>query len=94
MTLKIERISEKCETRICLSGQLRSEHLEQLKPEVEGDGPRVILDLEEIDLVDVEGVRFLNACEAAGIPILHCSPYIREWMLQERSRPKYHPEPL
>jgi hypothetical protein len=50
--------------------------------------------LEELDLVDLEGVRFLNACEAKGISILHCSPYIREWMLQERGRPKERPEPL
>ncbi len=92
MTLKIKRIGGKRETRICLSGQLRSEHLDQLKSEVERGGPSVTLDLEELDLVDIEGVRFLNACESAGVSILHCSPYIREWMLQERSRPKDHPE--
>ena len=46
------------------------------------------LDLEEVDLVDVEGIRFLNACEAEGISVLHCSPYIREWMFRERGRPK------
>jgi hypothetical protein len=92
MTLKIKRIAGKHKARICLSGQLRSEHLDQLKCEVERGGPRVTLDLEELDLVDIEGVRFLNACESAGISILHCSPYIREWMLQERSQPKDHPE--
>jgi hypothetical protein len=94
MTLKIRQVADKRETRICLSGQLRSEHLDQLKSEVERGGRRVTLDLEELDLVDIEGVRFLNACESAGVSILHCSPYIREWMLQERSRPKDHPEPL
>jgi hypothetical protein len=46
------------------------------------------LDLEEVDLVDVEGVRFLNACEAEGISVLRCSPYIREWMLRERGSAK------
>jgi hypothetical protein len=88
MTLKISPVAGKREIRICLSGQLRSEHLDQLKSEIERGGPSVTLDLEELDLVDVEGVRFLNACESAGVAILHCSPYIREWMLQERSRPK------
>jgi len=63
MTLKIRQVAGKREIRICLSGQLRSEHLDQLKCEVERGGPRVTLDLEELDLVDVEGVRFLNACE-------------------------------
>ncbi len=88
MTLKIERLSGKRRTRIRLSGAFRSEHLDQLKAEIERGGPRVALDLEEVDLVDVEGVRFLNACEAEGISVLHCSPYIREWMLRERGRPK------
>jgi hypothetical protein len=42
------------------------------------------LDLEEVDLVDVEAVRFLNVCEERGVSVLQCSPYIREWMLRER----------
>lgn len=93
MVLKIERISGKRRTRICLSGQLRYEHLDQLKSEVERDGPRVALDLEEVDLVDIDAVRFLNAFESTGVSILNCSPYIREWMVRERGRPKAHPKP-
>jgi hypothetical protein len=92
MTLKIKRIAGKHNTRICLSGQLRSEHIEQVKSEIERGGPRATFDLREVDLVDIDAVRFLNECESVGISILHCSPYIREWMLQERSRPKDHPE--
>jgi hypothetical protein len=88
MTLKIERISGKRRTRIRLSGAFRSEHLEQVKEEIALGGPRVALDLEELDLVDIEGVRFLNACEAEGISVLHCSPYIREWMSRERRSAK------
>jgi hypothetical protein len=87
MTLKIERISDKGRTRIRLSGQLRAEHLNQVKAEIEQGGP-VVLDLEEVDLVDVEAVRFLNVCEARGVSVLHTSPYIREWILRERDRPK------
>jgi len=90
MTLKIKRIVGKRGTRICLSGQLRSEHLDQVESEIERGGPPVTLDLEELDLVDIDAVRFLDACESAGVSILHCSPYIREWMLQERSRAKDH----
>jgi hypothetical protein len=94
MTLKIRPVTGERGIRICLSGQLRAEHIDQLESEVERSGPGVTLDLEELDLVDIEGVRFLNACESAGVSIVHCSPYIREWMLQERSRPKDHPEAL
>jgi hypothetical protein len=92
MTLKIERISGKRGTQIRLSGELWSEHLCQLKAEIERGRPPVVLDLEEVDLADVEAVRFLNACQSAGIRMLHCSSYIREWMLRERSRSKEHPE--
>ena len=89
MTLKIERIR----SRILLSGEFRSEQLDQVQAEIELCESPAVLDLEELDLVDVEGVRFLNARESAGVSILHCSPYIREWMLQERGRQKAQPEP-
>ena len=87
MTLKIERISGKRRTRIRLSGTFRSEHFHQVKAEIERGGPQVSLDLKEVDLVDIEGIRFLNACEAEGILVLRCSPYIREWMVREQARP-------
>ena len=88
MTLKIERFR----ARVRLSGELRSEHLDQVKAEIDCCGTSAVLDVEEVDLVDVEGVRFLNACEANGISVVHCSPYIREWMSLERSQAKVHPE--
>ena len=84
MTLRIERLKG----RIRLSGELRIAHLDQVKAETECCESPVVLDLEEVDLIDLEGVRFLNACEATGIAVLHCSPYIQEWMLQERIRGK------
>jgi hypothetical protein len=45
-----------------------------------------VLDLDQVTLVDVWVVRFLIACEAEGIELLHCAPYIREWMHRERGR--------
>ena len=87
MTLKIERISGKRRAQIRLSGELRSDRLGQVKAEINRGGP-VVLDLEEVDLVDVEAVRFLNAREDEGISVLRCSPYIREWMFREREEEK------
>jgi len=84
MTLRIERVQR----GIRLSGELRVEHLDTVKTEIERCESPVVLDLEELDLIDLEGVRFLDACESAGVSILHCSPYIREWMLQERGNRK------
>jgi hypothetical protein len=82
MMLKIERLR----MRVRLSGELRSQQLGQVEAELEECGAAAVLDLEEVKLADVEGVRFLNGCEAKGMTIVHCSPYIRAWMLQERTR--------
>ena len=84
MTLKIERFSGKRGTRIRLSGELRSEQLDDLRAEIERGGPRVTLDLDEVELVDIDAVRFLNACEAKDVELVSCSAYVREWMFQER----------
>jgi hypothetical protein len=73
MTLRIERV----QGGIRLSGEFRVGHLDQVKTEIERCESPVALDLEELDLIDLEGVRFLNACEAKGVSILRCSPYIR-----------------
>jgi hypothetical protein len=88
MTLKMERVSGRRRTQIRLSGEFRSEHIDQVQAEIKCGGSRVALDVEEVDLVDVEGIRFLNACKAEGISVLHCSPYIKEWMFRERAEGK------
>jgi len=56
-----------------------------VKAELISAGPPVVLNLAEVGLVDVECVRFLNKCAAEGISMLHCSAYIKEWMLRERN---------
>ena len=89
MTLRIERV----QGGLRLSGEFRLGQLDQVKTEIERCESPIVLDLEELNLIDLEGVRFLNACESAGVSILHCPPYIREWMLQERDRPNEQPEP-
>ncbi len=82
MTIKIERF----QARVQLSGELRSESLEQVEAEIDSCGTSAILDVEEVDLIDLDGVRFLNRCELHGISVLHCSPYIREWMSREKGQ--------
>jgi hypothetical protein len=83
MTLRINEISDGQTKILRLIGRMSSEHLEQLKALVGDEGERVRLDLEEITLVDVEVVRFLKGCEAEGVELLNCSPYIREWIFRE-----------
>jgi anti-anti-sigma regulatory factor len=84
MTLKIEKDCLGQKTVIRLSGRLRAEHLDELKAQLEGDCQGIELDLEGVTLVDVEVVRFLSACEEGGVELLHCCPYIREWILREQ----------
>ena len=86
MTLRIERTSMGGATVLRLSGRIALEHLVELEAEIGPSGVGVLLDLEHVTLVDVEGVRFLCDCEARGIEIVHCSPYIREWIARERHR--------
>ena len=86
MTLRIERISEGGMTTFRVSGRIGAEDLLDLKAEVEGMGAGSVLDLEHVTLVDVEGIRFLGQCETRGIEIVHCSPYIREWIARERRK--------
>ena len=88
MTLKIERFSGKHGSRIRLHGELRSEHLDAVRAEIERGHPSVTLDLGEVNLVDIDAVRFLNACVAQGVEVVNCSRYIREWMSQEQASEK------
>jgi hypothetical protein len=87
MTCKFERQVDEHHTTLRLIGHLQAEHLEALQAHMEGNGPRTVLDLDQVTLVDVEVVRFLGGCEAAGIAILHGPPYIREWIRREQDRP-------
>ena len=86
MTIRIEKETQKLKTKIRLSGRLQSKHLDQLKTQLEGAQSRIVLDLNGVTLVDVETVRFLNACEQEGVEFLHCWPYIREWMVREKRK--------
>jgi hypothetical protein len=86
MTLKIEKDSDGRKTLLRLNGRLQAEHLDELKKQIEGDHSRIALDLDGVMLVDVEIVRFLNACEDSGVELVQCLPYIREWMTREKGR--------
>ena len=85
MTLRIEKESDRHKTIIRLSGRLQSEHLDELGIRINGEQSPMTLDLEGVTLVDIGVVRFLNACEKRGVELLHCSPYIREWMSREKA---------
>jgi len=84
VTLKIEKTLRERGTIIKLMGRIRAEHLDELKAQISPSVPRIVLELGEVSLVDVDAVRFLSTCESQGIQLLNCSAYIREWIVRER----------
>jgi len=81
--LRIEKHSQRGKTTIRLIGHFQLEHVEELQKQFEQNDAQFVLDLTELTLVDVDIVRFLGTCEASGVELVNCSPYIREWMSQE-----------
>jgi anti-anti-sigma regulatory factor len=85
LTLRIDKRCDGDHTVLYLSGRIQSEHLEVLKTEMRGDGAGIVLDLEDVTLVDRDAVSFLRLCEAKGVGLLHCSPYIRASIVREQT---------
>jgi hypothetical protein len=84
--MKIEKASQRGTATVRLSGHFQSEHIGELNRQIQDQGPRFVLDLKEVTVVDVEVVRYFGACETNGVQIVHCPRYIREWMNRERER--------
>jgi len=82
--VKLERSSDGERTSIRLIGCARLEHLDEIRSQMGSCGPQVTLDLEDVTVVDVDVVRFLGSCERQGTELLHCPPYIREWISREQ----------
>jgi anti-anti-sigma regulatory factor len=83
MTLKIEKYADEYSTTLRLIGRMRAEHVAEVEKQIRSES-KIVLDLEELNLVDVEAVRFLGSCEVAGVTLVNCSPYIRDWIGKER----------
>lgn len=85
MFLRIEDVSSELETALTLSGRITSRDVQQLKARIaEARGP-VALELQQVRLVDLDAVRFLAAAERRGVELRHVPPFVREWILLERS---------
>jgi hypothetical protein len=63
-------------------GRLDKEHLAEFAAliEAEGKARRIVLDLKDMTLTGQEGITFLTHCEASGIMLKNCDPYVREWI--------------
>ena len=86
MTLKIEKIVRKRRTTVRLIGRVQAEDLEEVAKQLATSGPGVVLEMDEVTLVDVDAVRFLNKCTAEGVRLINSlAIHTREWMSRERN---------
>ena len=83
--LKIEKEFDGHTMSLRLSGRIQSADIGNITAQMGDDRVRILLDLSEVTLVDVEAVRFLSNCEHEGIVLVHCPLYVREWILRERA---------
>ena len=69
-----------------LSGRLDKENIAEFETLIsaEGKNRRIILDLKNMTLTGQEGIDFLAHCEADGIALANCDPYVREWITRGR----------
>ena len=82
--LRIEKESDGHTTTLWLIGRIQSADIGSIRAQMDDDSVHVLFDLGELTLVNVEVVRFLSECEDGGIVLVHCPPYVREWILRER----------
>jgi len=82
---KIEKDCDGSATILRLSGRIQSDDIACIQAVMRDGWAGKILDLSEVTLVDLEVVRFLISCEDEGIELVQCPPYVREWILRERS---------
>jgi hypothetical protein len=82
--LRIETEMDGSRTILRLIGRIRSNCIAELCERVHNRASVVILDLAEVDLVDLQSVRFLRDCQDQKIEIRNCRPYILEWIRRER----------
>jgi hypothetical protein len=75
----------KIEITLRMIGRLQTEHIDELKKEIENSHAKRVC-LKEVTLVDADVIRFLGSCEESGIAIVNCSAYIREWINREREQ--------
>ena len=84
MTLRIETTPGHQWTIVKLIGRIQTEHLSELRAQLDAIGGSIVLDLGDVSLVNRDVVQFLGTCESEGIRLLNCPAYIRKWIDSER----------
>ena len=85
MVLRIEPAPNESPTLLKLVGRIASPDVQQLKALIAEMPNPVALDLHEVELVDLDAVRFLAAVERRGLVLRNLPPYVRAGVLLERA---------
>jgi len=85
--LRIERTANGTTTFFRLSGRIGAEELTELEAQIksETEKERIVLDLKDVVLVDLNAVKSLDRFEMAKIELVNAPAYIRAWIETERS---------
>ena len=86
MIFRIEKAARGRFTVFTLSGRIEKQAIAELKRlfELHTDYRDIVLDLKDVSLVDRDVMHFFVSCEADGVKLENCTPYIREWMKREK----------
>ena len=86
MTFRIETAPRGRFTVFALSGRIETPAIAELRRlfKCQTDYQDIVLDLKDVSVVDRDVLLFFVGCEADGLKLENCAPYIREWMEREK----------
>jgi hypothetical protein len=82
--LRIETELDGARIILRLIGRVRFNCIEELRQRIENQKSHTVLDLAEVDLIDLQSIRFLRECQDRKIELRNCSAYVLEWIRRER----------
>jgi predicted metal-binding protein len=86
MTFRIETVARGKLTVFVLSGRSEKKAIAELRRllELQANYRGIVLDLKDVRVIDRDALHFFAGCEADGVKLENCTPYIREWMEREK----------
>jgi hypothetical protein len=86
MTFRIETVARGRVAVFTLCGRIEKQAIAELRRlfELQTDYHDIALDLKDVGVIDRDVMHFFICCEAAGVKLENCKPYIREWMEREK----------
>jgi hypothetical protein len=87
MSCRIDRVLSGDDVVVLsVSGRITEQDVQTLATAIEAETrAAVAINLEHVDLIDREAVKFLAQEELEGTVLRNCSAYIREWVTKERT---------